>query len=193
MKIAFTDYALGARVATDLVNTSAAVRRTTGDALADPAALERFLAEHDVHPEALANGRRPTDGDLDEVHALRREVRGILEAATEDRVVDGASALVTGAGIAPALSRDADDRWQWHVATAPRASVSDELAVVIGMGLLGVVRTLGHDRLRHCASAVCDGMFVDTSRAGRRRYCMPKLCGNRINVANHRARRAAGR
>jgi predicted RNA-binding Zn ribbon-like protein len=34
-------------------------------------------------------------------------------------------------------------------------------------------------------------MFVDTSRAGRRRYCVPEVCGNRINVAAHRARRRA--
>jgi predicted RNA-binding Zn ribbon-like protein len=34
-------------------------------------------------------------------------------------------------------------------------------------------------------------MFVDTSRAGRRRYCVPEVCGNRVNVANHRARRRA--
>jgi predicted RNA-binding Zn ribbon-like protein len=192
LQVSFTDYVFGARVATDLVNTSAAVRKSSGEGLADPAALGRFLADHGVRPDALADGRKPTDDDLDQVHALRREVRGILEAATEDRVVDGASALVARAGIGPALYRDANDRWQWRVATSPRASAADELAVLVGMGLLGVVHTLGHDRFRHCGSPVCDGMFVDTSRAGRRRYCTPELCGNRLNVANHRARRAAG-
>lgn len=35
-------------------------------------------------------------------------------------------------------------------------------------------------------------MFVDTSRAGPRRYCTPDPCGNRLNVANHRARRREG-
>ncbi|MGW3471407.1 CGNR zinc finger domain-containing protein [Saccharopolyspora sp. NPDC000995] len=34
------------------------------------------------------------------------------------------------------------------------------------------------------------GTFIDTTRPGRRRYCMPGLCGNRINFANHRACRA---
>ncbi|MEK8171675.1 CGNR zinc finger domain-containing protein [Streptomyces sp. M19] len=67
--------------------------------------------------------------------------------------------------------------------------LADELAVLTGTGLLGALRTLGHTRFRPCASPVCDGVFVDTSRAGRRRYCMPDLCGNRINVAKHRARR----
>jgi predicted RNA-binding Zn ribbon-like protein len=38
---------------------------------------------------------------------------------------------------------------------------------------------------------VSRAVFVDVSRGGRRRYCMPDLCGNRINVANHRQRRNA--
>ncbi|MEV7379817.1 CGNR zinc finger domain-containing protein [Streptomyces lydicus] len=37
------------------------------------------------------------------------------------------------------------------------------------------------------------GVFIDTTRRGRCRYCMPGLCGNGINVANHRARQAAPR
>jgi predicted RNA-binding Zn ribbon-like protein len=191
LKIPLTNYSLGAGVATDLVNTSPVVRRSTGEALLDPTALARFLAEHDVRPDVLANGRQPTDDDLDQVHTLRQEIRAILEATTEDHAVDGATALVTRAGIGPALYRDGEDRWQWYVATSLHASLADELALLMGTGLLGVLRTLSHDRFRHCASPVCDGMFVDTSRAGRRRYCMPDLCGNRLNVANHRARRLA--
>jgi predicted RNA-binding Zn ribbon-like protein len=60
--------------------------------------------------------------------------------------------------------------------------------LLIGYSLLGTLRTLGYERFRSCASPTCNGVFVDTSRGGRRRYCMPALCGNRINVANHRRR-----
>ncbi|UKY53513.1 CGNR zinc finger domain-containing protein [Streptomyces inhibens] len=188
MKIDFSDYTLGAGLATDLVNTSPLVRRSTGEVLVDPAALQRFLAEYGIRPDALVQGRRPTDGDLEQVHALRQEIRGILEATSEDDAVDGATALVMRAGRGPALYRDAKDRWQWYIGTAPHAPLADELAVLMGAGLLGALRTLSHDRFRHCSSPVCDGMFVDTSRAGRRRYCMPDVCGNRLNVANYRAR-----
>ena len=66
--------------------------------------------------------------------------------------------------------------------------LADELAAVVGTGLLGVVRTLSRERFRHCTADDCDGMFVDVSKAGRRRYCTPGVCGNRRNVANHRAR-----
>jgi predicted RNA-binding Zn ribbon-like protein len=132
----------------------------------------------------------PTGHDLDQVRTLRDAVRAVLEAGTEDQAVDGAAALVQRAGAGPTLSRAPGGRWQWYVTTSPNASLADELAVLMGTGMLGAIRTLGHDRFRPCASPVCDGMFVDTSKAGRRRYCTPAICGNRLNVANHRARRA---
>ncbi|MFI8994934.1 CGNR zinc finger domain-containing protein [Streptomyces sp. NPDC053542] len=194
MKLPLSDYALGAGVATDLVNTSALVRRSTGEVLVDPAALGRFLDEHRIPvdaADAAAPGSRPSEADLEQVLALRREVRALLEFDSEDRLAEGANALVSRAGTGPLLARDPDGHWQWYVTTGPRTPLADELAALIGTGLLGVVRTLSHDRVRHCASPVCDGMFVDTSKAGRRRYCMPDLCGNRLNVARHRARRLA--
>ncbi|WP_063759874.1 CGNR zinc finger domain-containing protein [Streptomyces sclerotialus] len=191
MKLPFSDYARGAGVATDLVNTSALVRRSTGEMLVDPTALGRFLSEFEIPVDHAAPGRRLTEEDLEQVLALRQELRALLECDNEDRVAEGANALVRRAGMGTSLERDADGRWQWYVSTGPDASLADELAAMIGTGLLGVLRTLNHDRIRHCSSPVCDGMFVDTSKAGRRRYCMPDLCGNRLNVAKHRARRLA--
>jgi predicted RNA-binding Zn ribbon-like protein len=186
------DYHPGAAVATDLVNTSPTVRDTTGDALPDPAALADFLAGHDLRPDALAGGRAPTKDDLFQVHLLRREIRAVLETETEEHAVAGAAVLLGRAGLPPALGRDAGGRWRWYVATAPGATLADELAAFAATALFGVVRLLGHERFRPCAAPGCRGVFADTSRAGRRRYCMPELCGNRLNVANHRARRWAG-
>lgn len=188
MKIYLSDYTLGAVVATDLVNTSPLVRRSTGEVLTDAPALARFLTEHGIRPSALAQDPVPTEVDLVQVRALRQEVRVVLEATNVDEVVEGATALVARSAAVLTLHRDAHDRWQWGLMPASRASVADELASLAGAGLLGVVHALGHDRFRRCASYECDGMFVDTSKAGRRRYCMPEVCGNRLNVARHRAR-----
>ena len=190
MKIPFLDYISGAGAATDLVNTAPLVQRSTGEALPDRPALAGFLADRDLRADALRAGRLPTGDDLDQVRTLRDAVRAVIEAGTEDQAVDGAAALVQRAGAGPTLSRDPGGQWQWYVTTSPGASLADELAVLMGTGMLGAIRTLGHDRFRPCASPVCDGVFVDTSKAGRRRYCTPTLCGNRLNVANHRARRA---
>ncbi|GAA4899566.1 CGNR zinc finger domain-containing protein [Streptomonospora salina] len=188
MKILFTDYASGAGVATALVNTAPQVR-SDGDALADATALSAFLAAHGLTPAALDGGGRPADADVSAVHRLRGDTRAALENGSEDALAAAAASLVARAGAGPRLDRDGDGRWQWAVATVDGAPLADELAVLVGVGLLGVLRNLGAGRVRACGSPECAGVFVDTSRAGRRRFCMPEICGNRVNVANHRARR----
>ncbi|MGW8379458.1 CGNR zinc finger domain-containing protein [Streptomyces sp. ODS28] len=195
MYIPFSDYAWGAGVATALVNTSPDVRSTGDDGLATPTDLRTFLVEHALgeEPHGGAPGSRsPSAEDLGHVLPLRREVRSVLEADGEEEAVAGANALVGRAGAGSALRRDAGGQWQWCAVTRQDATLAEELACVVGVGLLGVVRALSHERFRRCASPRCSGMFVDVSRAGRRRYCVPEVCGNRVNVAAHRARRRGG-
>jgi predicted RNA-binding Zn ribbon-like protein len=50
---------------------------------------------------------------------------------------------------------------------------------------------LGRDRprLRACGNRRCGWLFVDRSANGRRRWCDPKACGNRMKVRRYRARR----
>ncbi|WP_131736006.1 CGNR zinc finger domain-containing protein [Actinomadura roseirufa] len=184
MEISVADYAVGAAVATGLVTSSPTVRGEAGDGLAGTGVLSAFLAAHGLVLDAGA----PTDRDLFEVHLLRREARGVLETETAAQAVEGACVLAARAGLAPVLRRDGGGPWQWYVPTAPGAPLAAELAAVIGIGLLGTVRALGHGRFRSCAAPGCRGVLADTSRAGRRRYCRPDVCGNRLNVANHRAR-----
>ncbi|MEV5704995.1 CGNR zinc finger domain-containing protein [Actinoallomurus sp. NPDC052274] len=182
MRIPVEDYAWGVAVANDLVATSPTVRAGE-DALPGPIALADFLAGH-----RLRRDDPPTDEDVRQVHLLRREVRGIIETETAEQAVAGATVLIRRAGLPPTLERADAERWEWRVPTAPGARLADELAALVAIGVLGVVRTLGHERFRPCAAPGCRGVFADISRAGRRRYCMPDLCGNRVNVANHRAR-----
>ena len=209
MKTLFSDYKVGASVATDLVVTGPPVSER--DLLADGPALADFLAGHALVPDALvsdaltsdavASGALASDGpgavrapgeqEAAEVRALRDEVHALLAADSEERVAEGASALVARAGRGPVLARDAAGAWQWYVAAEPGAPLAAELGVLVGTGLLGALRTLGHTRFRGCASPDCSGLFVDTSKAGRRRYCVPEVCGNRLNVANYRARKGA--
>jgi predicted RNA-binding Zn ribbon-like protein len=183
VQVQLDNYLVGAALATDLVNTAPEVMVRTGDLLSDAPALSRFLADRGLSPAA----GEPTAGDLAAVHELRRTLRALLESPDPDAV----AALTAPAGMGPELQRDRDGRWQWQVRSRPGAPLADELALVTGTALLSVLRALGPERFRHCAAPTCAGMFVDTSRAGRRRYCVPEVCGNRVNVAAHRARRRA--
>ncbi|PZG23296.1 CGNR zinc finger domain-containing protein [Nonomuraea aridisoli] len=188
MRISITDYVVGATLAGDLANTSPTVQAAAGEALPTPDALMEFLAGHGLRLDSV-DGRLPNDDDVRQVHLLRREVRGVVETETDDQAVAGGAVLAGRAGLRPVLERDPTGRWQWYVPTRPGAPLAEELAALIGIGLLGAVRALGHDRFRACAAPGCRGVFVDISRGGRRIYCRPDVCGNRINVANHRERR----
>ena len=48
-------------------------------------------------------------------------------------------------------------------------------------------------RIRECDADDCDMIYLDTSRAGNRRWCSMQRCGNRHKVRAHRARTAATR
>jgi predicted RNA-binding Zn ribbon-like protein len=191
VQVTLDDYVLGAAVATELVNTAPEVTVSTGEALADADALLSFLTAHDLQLDALADGRRPSPADVAAVHALRHTLRELLDASDAAVAAALAGALSAATGTGPTLTQNADGRRHWHVRSREGAGLRDELALLTATALLSVLRSLGPGRFRHCASPTCAGMFVDTSRAGRRRYCVPEVCGNRINVANHRARRRA--
>lgn len=187
MQVSLDDYGWAAGVATDLVNTAPGVWSGV-DKLADPAALELFLHDHRVAPDPAGSPVAGPD-DLAAVRRLRDDTRALIDQPDPDHLVAGATELSAAVG---ALTLVADDsgRHRWHALTRLDADLAEHLALVCAVGILGVVHTLGAERFRPCEAPTCSGAFIDTTRPGRRRYCMPDLCGNRINVANHRARRA---
>lgn len=190
MKVNLADYASGGRVATDLVNTSPGVRRLGGEALTDPAALDDLLRAYTDTPLAGTARGRSSRTDLHAVLDLRTTVRSVIETSDEF-IIEGAHELLRRVPLMPILTSDAGG-WQWSVETPADASLADELAVLIGVGVLATIRALGRDRIRDCSADDCTGVFIDTSRSGRRRYCTPGLCGNRANVARFRARQRDG-
>ncbi|GLY87757.1 CGNR zinc finger domain-containing protein [Actinoallomurus iriomotensis] len=195
MQVALDDHVWAAGVATELVNTAAEVWHGD-DHLPDLAALVAFADLHggrsgddDLSGTLSELARRARPADLRAVHALRTTVRDLIDHPGRDHLIDGATTLTSpgrGATLLP-------DRARWAVPLRAGATVADALSLICGVGILGVVHTLGERRFRPCGAPTCRGAFIDTTRPGRRRYCMPGLCGNRVNVANHRARRAAAR
>ena len=190
MQVALDDYVRTAGVATELVNTTAEVWRGD-DRLPDLAALVAFTELH--APGELSDlARRARPADLKAVHALRATVRDLIDHPGREHLVAGASALTAAAGGTTLVPDPAHEhRTRWAVSLGAKATIADALSLICGVGILGVVTTLGADRFRPCGAPTCRGAFIDTTRPGRRRYCMPGRCGNRTNVANHRARQAA--
>lgn len=188
MQVALDDYQRGAALLTALVNTGPEVQ-SKGDQIPDAAGLGRFLAEHGL----AVGGRLLGAADVALAHRLRSTLREVVTSPTGAAMAERAGELASAVGVGPVLGADEHGGWHWRVRTRGEASPVDEAALLAATAVLAVLRTLGPARFRHCASPECPGVFVDTSRGGRRRYCEPELCGNRVNVAAYRARRRAQR
>ncbi|MBW8814807.1 MAG: ABATE domain-containing protein [Caulobacterales bacterium] len=84
------------------------------------------------------------------------------------------------ASAAPQL--DADGRLRLEGGTAALLStVAREAIALIGGSQA--------DRIRQCEAEGCALLFLDTSRAGDRRWCSMATCGNKAKVAEFRRRR----
>lgn len=185
MQVALDDYVESAGIATELVNTAAEVWHGD-DHLPDLPALVAFADLHGTG--GLGDlARRARQADLRAVHALRGTVRDLIDHPERDRLVTGATALTSPPVASPSTTAPAGSSrsapappfpTRFRCSAASASSVSCTRSAKDGSAP---------------AAPTCGGAFIDTTRPGRRRYCMPGLCGNRTNVANHRARQAAAR
>ncbi|MGL5818912.1 MAG: CGNR zinc finger domain-containing protein [Phycicoccus sp.] len=164
------------------VHLSAALVNHLDDTRWTAAGLESLLRRHAIRrPEVTAAtvaalrqwaGRLRTAFEAPDVESRCRAVNALLADGT-------AGVYVTTHGAArPHLHFTADED---DVLGRVRAVTSGGLAIF-------AVESAGQ-RLGECARPGCDVVFVDTSRAGRRRYCSAR-CGNTDAVHRMRQGRA---
>ena len=150
------------------------------------AALARALAVREA-VYRLARGavagaaRRPQDVDL--VNAGRRPEEVDLVNAGRPQDVD----LVNAAAATPPVTA---------VLTPGglrRSGTADQIIATVARSAVALLGGPDAGRIRECEDGHCSRLFVDTSRAGSRRWCEMSGCGNRAKAAGFRARRAAAR
>jgi predicted RNA-binding Zn ribbon-like protein len=78
--------------------------------------------------------------------------------------------------------RDGDFVWSWTEddvddLRAPIWPIVESAATLLTSGDL--------DRVRECNAEDCNWLFLDRSRAGTRRWCSMKSCGNRAKARRH--------
>ncbi|MGO4533810.1 CGNR zinc finger domain-containing protein [Leifsonia sp. 2MCAF36] len=166
-----------------LCNTAPGASRTGDDELASPAQLAALLAENRY------SGR--VDGDereLRDVHETRERLRRTWSLERDDAALE-VNAMLAEAHALPYLMRH--DGFDWHLhATAQDAPLAERIRVEIALALVDVIRSGETGRLRVCAADDCDGLLLDLSRNGSKRFCSVR-CGNRVNMIAFRARKDA--
>jgi predicted RNA-binding Zn ribbon-like protein len=169
---------------TALADTMPTASRSRDDELATVEQLDAFL---DQWPWS---GRRDHDQrEVDEVRATRDLLPTLWRVQT-DEAVGIINSMLADAGALPYLYKH--DGLDWHLhATSPDAPLAERIRVEIALALVDVIRSGEQRRLRVCEADDCEGLFVDLSRNGSKRYCSVR-CGNRMNMIAFRERRAAG-
>lgn len=174
---------LGAAALVNTLDTAVIREGRDGELLPDPAALDEFVRTWGWTGERTH--------DLAELHAvqdLRPRLRRVWHV-DEDAAVEIVNAMLHEAQALPYLVKH--DEWDYHLhATPPHAPLATRMAVEAAMAFVDVIRVKALDRLRVCEADDCDNVLVDLSKNRSRRFC-DAGCGNRLNVAAYRARRAA--
>jgi predicted RNA-binding Zn ribbon-like protein len=130
--------------------------------------------------------QRVTDANLAEAKRLREAIWRCADARVEGRPpprgeVGGINRAAAGPPPAPRI--DGTDRRAWATPVTPSQALSAVARDAVDLFGGALAR-----RIRRCAGERCTLVFVDTSRAGRRRWCSMDRCGNRAKVRAFRTR-----
>ncbi len=169
------------QVLVDLVNTAPNGGRPEG--LPDPSSVELFVKRHEVSSVS------PEDfSDLGSIYRVRDRFCALFGVADPAVVASRVNALLAEVAVRPRVAEH--DGYALHVHYfAPEATLAEHLTADGAMALAQVVCAGETERLRVCEAPDCASVLVDLSRNRSKRYCDPRACGNRLNVAAYRERR----
>jgi len=172
--------------------------------MVDAGLLERATAPSPEPGDASADGwprpalprslRSPPDARVafGEAHRLRAAIRSLLAARAAGRVPDPADRFALNRILAAAPTVPRLEIEGGTLSTAVVELGDDVLALLapVARSALHLLTSVDPKRLRACSGRGCTCWFVDTSKAGRRRWCSMAVCGNRNKAARHRRRQA---
>ena len=168
-----------------LANTLPTASASGRDELSTAEDLDAIFEQHPY------SGRIDHDeAELAEVRSARARLRRIWDLDTPEAVQE-VNAMLREAGALPHLAEH--DGFDWHLhATEPDAPLAERIRVEASMAFIDVIRSGETSRLRVCEAPHCDGVLVDLTRNGSKRYCSLR-CGNRVAVSAFRERRSDAR
>jgi len=169
----------------DLVLTVGERWRRSFERLREPADLGRWLSDAGL----LATAPPASPGDLADARSLREAIFGVARSTMDGVRPDRADVALVNAWAArpdlfPRLVRIGGPvrRDSQEPVPAALSTLARDAVELFGGALAG--------RIRECGAPDCSSVFLDRSRAGRRRWCSMAACGNRAKVAAYRRRSA---
>ncbi len=154
------------------------------DTMTSVADLDSFFERHHY-----TGAHRRDSAELDQVRALRADLRTLFTGSRDDAVTQ-VNAMLADAGAVPQLVRHGGHDWHVH-ATGADQPLATRIVVETAMAMIDVIRTDEMSRFGVCADDDCEGVVLDLSRNRSKRFCSV-ACGNRNAVAAYRTRQSEG-
>jgi predicted RNA-binding Zn ribbon-like protein len=168
--------------AASLLNTRPDASRTGADDISTVAELNGLLVVN-----RYGGRRERTESERRSVVETRDELRA-LWTLERDALVHGINDILRASNALPQLVRH--DEFDWHIHATPLdAPLAERIRVEVALALVDMIRADATDRLRVCEATDCEGVLVDLSRNGSKRFCTVR-CGNRMNMIAYRERQS---
>ncbi|NKY85788.1 CGNR zinc finger domain-containing protein [Nocardia veterana] len=150
------------------------------DLLTDPAALDDWLVEAGV----LSTRPACTAGEFARAIELREAIYRLAVSTVAGRAWSDADRDLVNRvadGPKPSITLRADG-------DVHRRGDCDRALARIATDTVELLGGPHRARIKQCGRDACTRLYLDTSRAGSRRWCDMTLCGNRAKSAAYRAR-----
>lgn len=141
---------------------------------------------------AVANaGTKPekplTPGEFERALALRETIYRLFDAQAQGKPAPPRDLASLNGALAATPARTTLKRgrlgYEWAIEAKSGTALGLLAPVLWSAGDLLVGPRLG--RVRRCANPECGWLFLDDSRAGKRRWCSMSACGNRAKARRH--------
>lgn len=183
---------VGGHPALDFINTA---HVSAADEIVDRLGSPEDVVSWAEHAGlAVARDPRTRRRTNTRVCELRSALRQLVEASLDGaRPKSEAVSLVSA--LAAARLPGAELRYERGGYRLSPTVLQDPLDVVRLVARLGAELLASPDmqRVRRCGSDRCVLLFLDRSKAGKRKWCSMELCGNRAKVAAHHRRQRSVR
>jgi predicted RNA-binding Zn ribbon-like protein len=181
------DFGFLGRLCLDFAHTGDLGYGRRFERLTSTSELQRWLS---LSPLALSQ-IRVEPADLLTAKRLRRAIWRIVVAIVDDKAPAAADVRVLNRlacqpGLVRALDANASSM-HWR-----RPTLAAALATIAQDAIILFADPAQRKRIRRCRNSRCRVVFYDDSRPGRRLWCAPNRCGDRIRAQRYRERQRSG-